>query len=195
MNKLVLTMALFSVFGVAHADSNNWKVIDVSDELRLTYKDKETKEVKGFGEVVNQGKNGFDVFVSSVGSKTGQGDSGNGYGFGASYTSYQNEHVFLQPSVQFVNMGNQYNDKMYLANFDVAYTHYFNNGMTISPKAGLGFFKAVYDDGSNYGGSYNFGVEVGLNKSLSVDVSRTHAFGQNSGSYVDLTSVSLKYKF
>lgn len=192
MNKLVLIGALMSAFGVANAQSvsNEWKVVDVSDELHLTYKEQEAKAV---GEVVV--KNGFDVFVSSVGSKTGQGDSGNGYGLGASYTSYQTKHIFIQPSVQFVNLGNEYNDKMYLANFDVGYTHYFNNGMTISPKAGLGFFKAVYNDGSNYGGSYNYGFEVGLNKSLAVDVSRTHAFGQNSGSYVDLTSISLKYKF
>ena len=87
------------------------------------------------------------------------------------------------------------NDKMYLANFDVGYTYRFQNGISLSPKAGLGFFKAVYDDGSNFGGSYNYGVEIGLNKSLAVDVSRIHAYGQNSGSYVDLTSVALKYKF
>ncbi|WP_423197973.1 hypothetical protein DFLDMN_001617 [Cupriavidus sp. H19C3] len=183
MKKLVLLSLVLGSIGVAHADSDVWKTVPINKD---DYQQKE--EVKA-------SKNNFDVFVSSTSSKTSQGDEGNGYSFGASYTSYQTENVFLQPSVQFTNLGNSYNDKMYLANFDVGYTYRFQNGITLSPKAGLGFFKAVYDEGSNFGGSYNYGVEIGLNKSLAVDVTRIHAYGQSSGNYVDLTSVSLKYKF
>ncbi|WP_374553346.1 hypothetical protein [Aquitalea pelogenes] len=185
MKKLILLSMVLGSIGVAHADSDVWKTVPINKD---DYQNVQKEEV-------NQPSNSFDVFVGATHSRTSMGDSGSGYNIGASYTSYQTKNIFLQPSIQFVDSGNSYNDKYVLANFDVGYTYTLNNGISLSPKAGLGFYKAMYDEGSNYGGSYNYGLEVGLNKTTSVDISRTHAFGQSSGHYVDLTAISLKYKF
>lgn len=176
MNKLVLIGALLGSLGVgvAHAE----------------------------GEVSSYSKNYFDVSAGITSSSTTVKDEegtskihGTGYNVGVAYTSYQTQNIFLQPSLQYLNTGNESNDKYVIGKLDVGYTHTLANGITLSPKAGVGVYKVSFDGGSNYGIGYNAGLEVGLNKNIAVDLGYNYLKGQKSGNHADLYTVSLKYKF
>ncbi|MBY0292204.1 MAG: porin family protein [Alphaproteobacteria bacterium] len=187
MKKLILLGLVLGSIGVAQADTNPWAVIPINKS-----------DYQGIEQVKEKvPANNFDVSVGVSSSETSKGDSGTGYKLGASYTTYQNEHVFLQPSVQYITSGNSYGDKYLLGNLDIGYKYDIQNSFvkSISPKIGVGVYKAIYDGGSNYGIAYNAGVEVGITERTSIDVSYNYLKGQNSGSHIDLTTVSLKYKF
>jgi len=192
MNKLVLIGALMSVFGVAHAD-DAWKVKDKTNELNSVYKEYE---------VTSYSKNYFDVSVGVTSGSTTVKDeegtskiNGTGYNVGIAYTSYQTQNLFLQPSLQYLTTGNESGDKYVLGKLDIGYTHTLSNGITLSPKAGVGVYKVNFDGGSNYGIGYNAGLEVGVSKNVAIDLGYNYLKGQKSGNHADLYTVALKYKF
>lgn len=176
MNRLILAVALTGVLGVAHAE----------------------------GEITSYSKNYFDISAGVTSSKTTVKDedgtsnlSGTGYNLGVAYTSYQNQHLFLQPSLQYITTGNEAGDKYVLGKLNVGYTFDLQNKYvkSISPKVGVGVYRVGYDGGSNYGIGYSAGLEVGVTEKVSVEVGYNYLKGKNSGNHVDLTTVALKYKF
>lgn len=185
MKKLILLGLVLSSIGVAQADTNPWAVIPIN-----------VNDYQGM-EQAKESANAFDVSVGVSSSTTTKGDSGTGYKLGIAYTTYQNKNVFLQPSLQYITSGNAYGDKYLLGNLDIGYKYDIQNSFvkSVSPKIGVGVYKAMYDSGSNYGIAYNAGVEVGISERTSIDISYNYLKGQNSGNHVDLTTVSLKYKF
>ncbi len=123
------------------------------------------------------------------------GDTGTGVDLGVGYNYHLNDKFFVQPSIHYITSGNAYDDKFYTADFDLGYKYQLNNGMTLKPRFGYTYFKAVYNEGSNDGNGYNAGVELSVNKNVSLDLSYKRLNGKESGHYVDLMGLAVKYTF
>lgn len=199
MNKLVLALMLSSAFGIAQAEE--------STELHKAFQE---------SEITSYSKNYFDVsFGVTRSSLTEKDDSdpngdtywfnphgdnkytGTGYNVGISYTSFQNQNVFLQPTLQYITSGNEFKDKYIVGKLNVGYKFDIHGDYikSISPKVGVGVFKAIYNEGSNYGIAYNAGVEVGVSERVAIDIGYNYMKGQKSGNHADFLTVGLKYKF
>lgn len=152
-----------------------------------------------FTSIANAGDldlSGVGVSIGTVHSKTAMGDVGNGgLDLGLSYNYDINDKFFVQPSIHYTTSGNNYGDKFYTANIDLGYKYKLENGWTLKPKVGYTYFKSMYDEGSNYGNGYNAGLELGVNKNVSIDFNYHHLNGKESGHYVNLMSVGVKYTF
>ncbi|WP_143283994.1 outer membrane beta-barrel protein, partial [Burkholderia cenocepacia] len=93
---------------------------------------------------------------------------GTGYTLGADYTKYIDDHVFVQPQVQYLVSQNEYKDKHLVAYINTGYTFKLDDGITVSPKAGLGVRHSTSVDSSDNGFAYNVGVDVGFAKNWTV---------------------------
>lgn len=152
-----------------------------------------------FTDVANAGDldlSGVGVSIGTVHSKTAMGDVGNnGLDLGLSYNHDINDKFFIQPSIHYTTSGNEYGDKFYTANLDLGYKYKLENGWTLKPRVGYTYFKSMYDEGSDYGHGYNAGIELGFNKNVSLDLSYKRLNGKESGHYVDLVGLAVKYTF
>lgn len=137
----------------------------------------------------------LSVSLGASNSKTAMGDTGTGVDLGVGYNYHLNDKFFVQPSIHYITSGNEYDDKFYTADLDLGYKYQLNNGMTLKPRVGYTYFKSVYTDGSNYGNGYNAGLELGVNKNVSLDLSYKRLNGKESGHYVDLFGLAVKYTF
>lgn len=142
---------------------------------------------------IKNGSDGFSVFAGANNYKT-MNESSTGYGIGANYTKYLNNNVFVQPSIHYNSSQSGLNDSQLLGYVDLGYTFRLENNITISPKIGVGFHHTIADDASDTKVSYNAGVEVGFAKRWSVSLETNYLSGGN-GRHVDITTLSLGYKF
>ena len=161
-------------------------------------------------EVMKNASDGFSVF-GGVSAGNTAGESSTGYIIGADYTKYIAKGFFIQPSLQFIDSKTQYNDKHIVGLIDGGYTFILNNGMTVSPKAGIGYRHTTYsntytlgelgtpiqtvtESGSDSGIAYNVGVDVGVAKNWTVGLNYIRMNGKN-GNHADFTNLSIGYKF
>lgn len=166
-------------------------------------------------EIIKNQSDSFSVFGGVVAGKTAsqystESEKSTGYVLGADYTKYLTAGLFVQPSVQFINGRTERNDKHTVALFDVGYTYSYE-GITVSPKAGVGYAHSKYnhtytigelgvplwtynDKGSKNSVAYNVGLEVGFAKNWNVGVNHIRMKGGN-GKHADYTTLSLGYKF
>lgn len=140
-------------------------------------------------------RDGFTVMTGVNTFNTAMGDNSTGYLVGGNYKKYVGENVFIQPSIQYVKSGNQWDDKQVLGLLGVGYTYNLKNGMTVSPKVGVGFHKTIVS-GINVGlkSSYLVGVELGVSKNWTVALEHNYLAGGN-GKHIDVSALTLGYKF
>ena len=160
-------------------------------------------------EVIKNASDSFGVFGGVVTGKTASEHS-TGYIVGADYTKYLTSGLYVQPSLQYINPKTNDNDKHTVALLDVGYT-YFYEGITVSPKAGVGYAHSKYnrtytvgelgvplwtynDKGTKNGVAYNVGLDVGFANNWSVGINHIRMKGDN-GKHADYTTLSLGYKF
>ena len=166
-------------------------------------------------EVVKNQSDSFGVFGGVVSGKTASqystaSEKSTGYVLGANYTKYLTQGLFVQPSVQFIDGKTERNDKHTVALINVGYTYAYE-GITVSPKAGVGYAHSKYnhtytigelgvplwtynDKGSKGGAAYNVGLDVGFANNWSVGLNHTRMKAGN-GKNADYTTLSLGYKF
>ena len=146
------------------------------------------------GETSPINANSGSVFAGVTASNNSSGDSGTGYNIGVSYNAYQTEHIFVQPSIEYATSGNSYGDKYLIGNLDVGYTFNLSNGMSVSPKAGFGIFHVIATDSHDTQVAYNAGLDFAVTKQVTVGLQYVYSQGSN-GHHVDLTTLSVGYKF
>ena len=206
MNKLVLAVALATLGSVAQAQDvwslkegqiihDNDKYFDVS--VGYTYSRMTDDHMNG------DPRGDTHSFFPT--SRTSKGD---GYNIGLSYTTFQTQNIFLQPTIQYITTGSQDSDKYLLGKLNVGYRIDLDNGPVqyISPKVGFGAYhnrskpgaRAYhnrFDGGSRNGVTYGAGVEFGLNEKASIEVAYNYIKIDKKASNANLTTVALKYKF
>lgn len=160
-------------------------------------------------DVIKNQSDSFSVFGGVATGKTASENS-TGYVLGADYTKFLTSNLFVQPSVQYINPKTSDNDKHTVALLDFGYTYSYE-GITVSPKAGIGYAYSKYnrtytlgelgvplwtynDKGSKSGVAYNVGLEVGFANNWNVGVNHIRMKGDN-GKHADYTTLSLGYKF
>ena len=141
---------------------------------------------------INQ--NSVSVFGGLTASDNSSNDKGTGMNVGVNYTAYQTSNVFVQPSIEYVTSGNAYGDKYLIGNVDLGYTFNLSNGMSVSPKAGFGIFHVIATDSHDTQVAYNMGMDLAVTKKVTLGIQYIYAEGSN-GHHVDLTTVSVGYKF
>lgn len=161
-------------------------------------------------EVNKHASDGFGVFGGVSAGKTA-GESSTGYTLGLNYTKYLTRGFFVQPSLQFIDSKTEFNDKHVIGLIDGGYTFILNNGITVSPKAGIGYrhtsfnktytlgelgipLETVHERGSDSGVAFNVGVDVGFAKNWNVGLNYIRMKGQN-GNHADFTNLSIGYRF
>ena len=155
-------------------------------------------------------KDGFSVFGGIVSGKTA-GERGTGYTVGVDYTKYLDKGFFVQPSLQYLDTKSDSNDKHTIALLNAGYSFKLDNGMVISPKAGVGYRHTKYnsettlgemgvplwtvkESGSDHGVAYNVGLDLAVTKNVNVGLGYMRMKGDN-GNHANYTTLSLGYKF
>lgn len=146
-------------------------------------------------DVIKNASDSYSVFAGINSNATASGDKGTGYTIGADYTKYINENVFVQPQIQFLDSQNEYKDKHIVGYLNAGYTFKLNDGITVSPKAGLGVRHSYSVDSTDNGMAYNVGVDVGFAKNWTVGLQYNRFQGKESNQYVEFTSLTVGYKF
>lgn len=155
-------------------------------------------------------KDGLSVFGGVVSGKTA-GEKGTGYTVGVDYTKYLDKGFFIQPSLQYLDTNSESNDKHTIALLNAGYSFKLDNGMTLSPKAGVGYrhtkynntymlgemgeyIWTVHEKGSDDGVAYNVGLDLAVSKNVNLGLGYMRMKG-DSGNHANYTTLSLGYKF
>lgn len=153
---------------------------------------------------------GFNVFAGATTGKTA-GERGTGYTVGVDYTKYLDKGFFIQPSLQYLDTKSDSNDKHTIALLNAGYSFKLDNGMTLSPKAGVGYryskynntymlgemgeyIWTVHEKGSDNGVAYNVGLDLAVTKNVNVGLGYMRMKGDN-GNHANYTTLSVGYKF